>query len=121
MQLPFPEKPCPTAPAILNSLTLNPLPVMLLVAGVEGAGHHALETVWEALSHEYDVVLISYDAHLHGIQGVPTASRGYHHAVSSLTDVSELKSELLVHYKHNFDNIDLVDWLYCLYLTFGWY
>eukprot|EP00047_Mylnosiga_fluctuans_P009626 m.263717 g.263717 ORF g.263717 m.263717 type:complete len:734 (-) comp27179_c0_seq1:84-2285(-) len=89
-EIPFSPKPCPARPAVLESNTLHVLPILLFIVGVEGAGHHALETVWQALSREYDVVLINYDARLHGIRGAPRVSRGYHHATASFTNYTEV-------------------------------
>eukprot|EP00048_Salpingoeca_helianthica_P018789 m.243116 g.243116 ORF g.243116 m.243116 type:complete len:770 (+) comp26966_c0_seq1:53-2362(+) len=67
------------------------LPIYLLVIGVEGTGHNAMETVWSILSQFYDTAILTFDAHFHGIHAAPNVSRGYH-----CTTISREYSRFLV-------------------------
>jgi hypothetical protein len=54
------------------------LPIYVLVIGVEGTGHNAMETVWSMLSQFYDTAVITFDSHFHGIHAASNVSLGYH-------------------------------------------
>jgi hypothetical protein len=53
------------------------LPVYVLVVGVEGAGHHALETVWRNLAQQYDLHMTGYSPGLHSFNKPHNVSRAY--------------------------------------------
>lgn len=93
LQLPF-----QACHPLMNERMVDPeamLPIYLLVIGSEGSGHHALETIWKSLSAAYNVVLITFDAHFHGIRGVVNASRAYHHSSASFEYQRFLVKEFL--------------------------
>eukprot|EP00730_Choanoeca_flexa_P018730 TRINITY_DN9125_c0_g1_i1.p1 TRINITY_DN9125_c0_g1~~TRINITY_DN9125_c0_g1_i1.p1 ORF type:complete len:775 (+),score=147.07 TRINITY_DN9125_c0_g1_i1:1296-3620(+) len=56
------------------------LPIYLMVVGVEGAGHHALETVWHGLERHYDLHFIGYNPGLHTFNKEPDVSRAYQYS-----------------------------------------
>lgn len=56
------------------------LPIYVFVAGVEGAGHHALETVWRALEDQYDLHFMGYNPGVHAMAKSPDVSRAYQFA-----------------------------------------
>lgn len=53
------------------------LPIYLFVAGVEGAGHHALETVWQSLKQFYDLHVVTYNPGLHAFAKDREVDRAY--------------------------------------------
>jgi hypothetical protein len=53
------------------------LPIYLLVAGVEGAGHHALESVWRGLQNYYDLTITTYKASIHAFSKLHNVSSAY--------------------------------------------
>ena len=53
------------------------LPTYVFMCGVEGAGHHAMETVWEKLAEHYDIGITTYNPGLHSFAKDPTVSRAY--------------------------------------------
>eukprot|EP00039_Didymoeca_costata_P000065 m.43999 g.43999 ORF g.43999 m.43999 type:complete len:774 (+) comp10032_c0_seq1:151-2472(+) len=53
------------------------LPVYVFVCGVEGAGHHAMETVWAKLAKFVDLGVTGYNPGLHSFAKNSTVSRAY--------------------------------------------
>ena len=60
------------------------LPTYLFVCGIEGAGHHALETVWEELGHYLDFKLVTFNPGLHAFAKDPKVPRAYQHSSIAL-------------------------------------
>lgn len=53
------------------------LPIFVFVCGVEGAGHHALETVWEELENYVSIGISTYQPGLHSFAKAADVSRAY--------------------------------------------
>ena len=68
------EFPCQTHSAPEST---RQLPIYLLVAGVEGAGHHALESVWKRLQTSYDLTITTYKASIHAFSKLHNVSLAY--------------------------------------------
>jgi hypothetical protein len=58
----------------------GPLPIYVVVVGVEGAGHHALETVWHGLEKYYNLYFMGYNAGVHAMAKPADVSRAYQFA-----------------------------------------
>ena len=58
-------------------MTKSKLPVYLFTAGVEGAGHHALETVWAELQRHYHFKVVGFNPGLHSMAKEAEVDRAY--------------------------------------------
>eukprot|EP00049_Salpingoeca_infusionum_P009026 m.149849 g.149849 ORF g.149849 m.149849 type:complete len:799 (-) comp14209_c0_seq2:251-2647(-) len=60
--------------------TSTDLPIFVLVVGIEGAGHHAMETVWHGLEEFYDLHFIGYNPGLHSFAKEADVSKAYQYS-----------------------------------------
>ena len=68
------------------------LPIYMLVIGAEGAGHHALQEVWETLSNYYDTSIITYDGIFHVINVPHSRSQSITGFSLSTSDINKQHS-----------------------------
>ena len=73
----------------------GPLPIYVAVIGVEGAGHHALETVWHGLEKFYNLHFMGYNAGVHAMAKPAEASRAYQFASPDFLRYREAIANLL--------------------------
>lgn len=57
----------------------------MFVCGVEGAGHHAMETVWDELSNHAEIAITTYNPGLHSFAKNETVDRAYQYSSIELS------------------------------------
>lgn len=71
-------------PSVKPQSAYDKLPVYVFVCGIEGAGHHAIETVLEQLESYYDLAVTTYNPGLHSFAKHANVSRAYQYPTIDL-------------------------------------
>ena len=71
--------PCKQTTKPLPS-SAHKLPVYVFVAGIEGSGHHAMETVWFDLEHYYPISVSTFNPGLHSFAKEKDVDKAYQFA-----------------------------------------
>ena len=71
-------------PNVKPQSAYDKLPVYVFVCGIEGAGHHAIETVLEKLENYYDLAITTYNPGLHSFAKHANVSRAYQYPTIDL-------------------------------------